>query len=595
MKCKMLKDKKLEWIVLLLFASVYIFVSIFHEPWFDEAQAWEIAKGASLKEILFIIPHYECHPPLWHLILMVPAKLGVPFEIGLKTIALIISLATVFLLVFKSRLPRTVRLCLPFSYFLFYQYGVIVRPYGLMILILLLLGMNLSQRKGHPWRITILLSILCLCSAYGIVISGGIAVCLVIEIFQDKGVKKTFDTFFKDSRSVSLLALLMLAILLLYEIFPKPETFYVAYKEQNSLLLCLICALLTFPAECFLTSSSWFSIDRSLLQTSNIPYAELIILCLIGAILWLLIICSASKKNLIFLLIPYFFLAAFSAFVYFSGHHLGVAFMFFLFWAEYICREEDSFEIGHFLMGKIVVEEKDFKLLRTAYVLIGMACLVIPIIWTVLSSAHDVRYDYYYSRRVAKFLEENNLTNLLILGCWYEDGSLVPFSEGDEDYVNTVMIGTAVPVNAYFEGNIFFNLNHGDSNKGYIYHRRPSHMEAERTLEEWRHRGYPDLIIGKPHLELVYGKAITYSDYKLIALEKSKYIWKTGLTAAKMPVFLRNDLLDQYGLEALEGIEYTAINGFDFTDEMKERYFNGDSIEEILKPYLDAMFGEEEA
>jgi len=48
----------------------------FHEPWFDEAQAWQIAKCASLKDILFTIPHYEGHTPLWHLILCCRPNLG---------------------------------------------------------------------------------------------------------------------------------------------------------------------------------------------------------------------------------------------------------------------------------------------------------------------------------------------------------------------------------------------------------------------------------------------------------------------------------------------------------------------------------------
>ena len=91
MKKRILEGKKLEWVGLILFAIAYAVISAFHEPWFDEAQAWQIAKCASLQEMLFEIPHYEGHPPLWHLILAIPAKLGVPFEIGLKTVGFLIS------------------------------------------------------------------------------------------------------------------------------------------------------------------------------------------------------------------------------------------------------------------------------------------------------------------------------------------------------------------------------------------------------------------------------------------------------------------------------------------------------------------------
>ena len=157
MREKRLEGRKLELFMLFLFSFAYIFVLFVHEPWFDEAQAWEIAKGANLKEILFGIPQYEGHPPLWHLILMIPAKIGIPFELALKTVGAVISISTAYLMLFRSQLPRFARIGLPFSYFFFYQYGVIVRPYGLMILILLVLGMNFSQRKVHPWRIVFLL------------------------------------------------------------------------------------------------------------------------------------------------------------------------------------------------------------------------------------------------------------------------------------------------------------------------------------------------------------------------------------------------------------------------------------------------------
>ena len=179
----------------------------------------------------------------------------------------------------------------------------------------------------------------------------------------------------------------------------------------------------------------------------------------------------------------------------------------------------------------------------------------------------------------------------MILGSWHEDGSLVPFSEDNEGYVNTVMIGTAVPVNAYMGENVFFNLNHSNADQGFIFHRRPTLEESKGDIEEWRSYGAPEVIVGKPDLELLYDD-LTYEDYSLVALSRSRFIWKAGYTREGMPVFVRNDLLDKYGLEVLDGIEYTSINGIKITTDMRERFYNGEPIEDILKPYLDALFGE---
>ena len=594
MRRKLIEGRGIEWIVLVLFSASFIVVSFFHEPWYDEAQAWLIAKDASLKEILFIVPHYEGHPPLWHLILAIPAKLDVPFEIGLKSIGAMISVSSAAVLLFFSKLPRLLRVCIPFSYFFFYQYGIITRPYGLMMLVLLIIGMNMPERNKHPWRMTALLVLLCLCSAYGIVLSGGIAICFVIELICEKGFKHCASGFFRDQRTVGLLVLFVFAVLLLIDIFPKQDTFYPVSNGQNPFWVCAICALLTFPAECFLSSASWFSVDRTLLQTANIQTIELIVFCIIGIILWGLTICSASKRSLKFLVVPYIIFAFFSARVYFSGHHLGIVFSFFLYWAEYVSREENKFAIGKRFLEKIVVKKNDFKLLRISYILIGIACLLVPIIWTTISAVRDVKYNYYYGKEVASFLREKGLEDSIILGSWAESGSLAPCSEMNDDYINTAVIGTAVPINAHLGKNVFFNLNHNHSEQGFVFHRRPSLLESKNDIDEWRSYGAPDVIIGKPDLDLVYDGSLSYGSYSLVALVKQKFMWKSGCVSEVVPVFLRKDLLNEYSLEELDGVDSSWINGIRITEDMKERFYNGEPIEDILKPYLDAMFGVEE-
>lgn len=77
---------KCDVITLIIYLLGVCTVSFFHEPWFDEAQAWAIARSGTIKEILFDIPHYEGHPPLWHLILVPFAKLGAPYELSLAAV-----------------------------------------------------------------------------------------------------------------------------------------------------------------------------------------------------------------------------------------------------------------------------------------------------------------------------------------------------------------------------------------------------------------------------------------------------------------------------------------------------------------------------
>lgn len=66
-------EQRLHCIVFIAYVTVTVTVSCFHEPWFDEAQAWLIARDCSWKELLTVRTHYEGHPPLWWMLLAIPA------------------------------------------------------------------------------------------------------------------------------------------------------------------------------------------------------------------------------------------------------------------------------------------------------------------------------------------------------------------------------------------------------------------------------------------------------------------------------------------------------------------------------------------
>ena len=594
MKHTLKVGKKLECLIFVVFIITYIVITLFHEPWFDEAQAWQIARGPSLMNILFTIPHYEGHPPLWYLILAIPSRIGVPFELGLKTIGFIISTVSVGLLLFRSQLPRIARLLLPFSFFIFYQYGIIVRPYGLMLILLLLLGQNFSNRELHPWRITILMMLLCVTSAYGIVICGGIALGIVWELFQEKGVKGFFRDLLFDPRSASLLALLLLAIMLILNIMPREDTWVTSVDRENPFLLCLLCTFFTFPGDCLITDNIWFQTDTVLLQTSTLPPANLVAACILGMILLLLIISVGSKRDLKFFFLPYIFFCIFSAAVYVGAHHIGIALLIILFWMELEFRSEKRFEIGRQLLDKLTKTERERRLVLGTISLIGMICLLMPIYWTVSAAIRDIQLEYSYGRSAASFFKENQLDNRTILSAYGQNSSDIYREQiGVEDYINTYDNALPVPICAYLNHNIFLNLGNGLNEEAYMHYRIADYEKSKYDLAEWASAGIPEVLLGKPELEPIYGNETSIYDYSLVAVFKVNYIWKNQTSRGNVPVFIRNDLVEKSGLEPLKGLKYESVYfGIPtVTEKIRERYENGESMEEILKPYLDAMFG----
>ena len=150
--CLSRETGKAEVSALLIYVIGLIVISCFHEPWFDEAQAWLIAKSCSVKELLTYIGHYEGHPPLWYFVLAPFAKLGAPYELSLKAINITFCTAAMALLIFKAPFYRIVRCLLPFNFFFFYQYGIVNRPYSMMMLAFMLMAITYKDRNAHPWK-----------------------------------------------------------------------------------------------------------------------------------------------------------------------------------------------------------------------------------------------------------------------------------------------------------------------------------------------------------------------------------------------------------------------------------------------------------
>src|SRR5271154_2517499 len=71
-------------LVPLCVAAVYSIVLIAiiprHEAWADEAQAWLLARDASLWNLWTHLMHYEGSPGIWQTLLHIVVRIGVPYS-----------------------------------------------------------------------------------------------------------------------------------------------------------------------------------------------------------------------------------------------------------------------------------------------------------------------------------------------------------------------------------------------------------------------------------------------------------------------------------------------------------------------------------
>ena len=545
-----------EWAVLVLFAALLTLVSVFHEPWFDEAQSWQIAKCASLRDILLEIPHNEGHPPLWHLILLIPAKLGVPFEPGLKCVGLLISTAAVAVLLFCSPFPRPVKLLLPFSYFIFYQYGVIVRPYGLMFLSFYLLAIAFRTRSEKPWRFFFALLFLCLCSAYGLVFAGGVSLVWLAEIFAQhrSGRGYSLKGLVRDRRVHALLVLLLIALLLIAEFMPRPDTYAVTLAQENSFLIRFLIMLFSLIPESLCIMSSWFS-SISLLAGGQIEVAYLLPALLLGLLAWFGLWLLSPKGRFGYFAVPYLLFSIFGAIVYFYAHHTGLALGFLLFWLWTALEDADCGENGRRLLKRLETSVPDIRArlrrFRIPALLVCCLPLLIPVYWTVNSAVLDIRSAYASGRDLSQYLRETGLSERKLMGCWTTmledtDGD----GEGDREITDTNTVHSITETTAYFDGNICFNLNGGRADKAYLTHVRLDEEAEQAVLESWS-KTVPEVLVGMPDLESVYGDAVTEADFAPVHQLNTGFIWKGRQKLGSVIVYVRKDLLEPLGLEEI--------------------------------------------
>ena len=169
--------------MLAVYAVLTFIGAINHEIWFDEGQAWCIARDNDIAGIIDQMK-YEGHPPLWHFILYPFAQLGCSVDI-LPLISWFFSVVTVALIAYKMPFNLIVKGSVIFSGgFLFFN-SVISRIYCLIPLILCLIAILYPDRKKHPVLYGLLVALLSVTHIFMCGIVGALGIFMICDLFKD--------------------------------------------------------------------------------------------------------------------------------------------------------------------------------------------------------------------------------------------------------------------------------------------------------------------------------------------------------------------------------------------------------------------------
>lgn len=487
-------DKKTEWVILGIFIALYFIISIFHEPMYDEAQAWMIARDASWYELMFEIPHYEGHPPFWHLILALFAKTGIPFEVGLRIPGAICWILSVGILLIRSPFPKPVKCLLPFTYYIFFRYGIVVRPYCLTMLGLFLAASTYKKKGEKPFAFMASLLVLCVSSAYGMALAAGICVVWIIELF----------TRYKTNYLKQVIALSALLIFNLGQLFlmmPKDDTNSVAAFSFMTILYGLIYMFILGPADSMFLDVGMDARLQNYAEGIITEGVSSYINLFIGLLTIVVLVYYAKKyRKLLLLIVPYTVFSLFSAAVYFWYHHIGIIhlFLIFVFWCA--LEEKEQRKDGKWPKTLLNVLAKNQKIFTKIPVFMLVLCLGMSLAWNIFCSGTDLFKKTWYTKDLAEGIKTVGADQYNCALQWDIMG-VGPF-ENPEDYVDASKYYHVASVTqffdclAYFDENIFYNHNGGNKEISYNMQRVPEAEQQALILEEIATYGYPEFIIG---------------------------------------------------------------------------------------------------
>ncbi|MFU0531445.1 ABC transporter ATP-binding protein [Gardnerella vaginalis] len=539
-----------------LYIAIIAIVMCFHEPWFDEAQSWLIARDSSLADIISVRTHYEGHPPFWNLLLAIAAKNGVPYEFGIKGIQLVCASLLGAWLIFKSPFKHASSLAtflIPFTYFACFQYGVTSRPYALLCLSLLVAAHywnSADSKTSSAWKLAISLMFMCLLSVYGIAFAAGFTIAWIWRVFSKNisktlnfssilhAIKATIASNWARLISWGLIAIFGAANLALA--WPAKNAFATrATIDGNSTIAKCFAFIFVMPSESMFTS---FYGDISM-RRMPFDFLPITICTIFSLVIWAFAIRITKRRKLLTVLVIPYLVLTIVAVRYFTLHHAGLIFVFLLsvLWISHIKEPLSSKDIPAIF---VKVAPTKFRFIKNKAFKINLLISIIlapSLIWNAFACVNDILFDYSPSRAVAQYISSNHLQNKRFVASWLhndeqvdESGKVISHEENDTHQYSWLLIGA----NPYFSKNL---IDCAYKDKTFITNESPTAIQQAQELTDCAAKGEPEFFVSESSQPWYYFLALNYniSHYNAHAVSNVKTSWKALVWESTATIYER--------------------------------------------------------
>ena len=199
-------------LILLVFFLLSLTGILHHEIWLDEAQHFLLSRDSKTFTELFQNSRYEGHPLLWNIILFMVTRFTRDV-FYMQLVHILISCITV-LIICKSKISLLEKIVIIFGYWLFFEYNIISRNYGLSACLMFLLWYEFQKDQSFLIRFAVIIFFLANTHLFSLIFSMAFVLTTILN--------KRENLLNKNKKNIYIAAVIILAgwILSFYCIFP---------------------------------------------------------------------------------------------------------------------------------------------------------------------------------------------------------------------------------------------------------------------------------------------------------------------------------------------------------------------------------------
>ncbi len=436
------KNNILLYLIFAVYACLTFVIGLNHEPWLDEAQSWLIARDCSFFDIMFTRCSYEGTPFLWFYILKVFILLGWSYEY-IFVISWLFACLGVYLFIFKSNFSTIFKITIPFTFYIFYQYSIIARPYCLIFPALCLIAIFYNKRFERPFLYCGFLVILASIHAYAFVV----AFILLCFYIYDVAVSRRSRSVCHSRASLSGISSLPFIVhCTSYIVHFRSKLFnfstlqlfncrrsvvhYTLYIVHYTLYIAIAVLCFAFIAFISMKNPDCDYVQKNVFLDGNIFekiisallrgyfnldsfFSFLSAIIMVPALYYLSIkTFCVTKKQIIYFVMLNFAVYASMIVVNFYDWHLGVI-LFTLFFSVWILKNVNNIQLS-------------FKN-NTLFYIVCLTVIFAQIFFSVKNSYFEIYKEYDGAKTTANYIKENNFEKEKIIGLAARVSAVQPY------------------------------------------------------------------------------------------------------------------------------------------------------------------------